>query len=159
MHAKQFLVSTALCLSLILGAAMAAHAATLENRPPGEFSLLLGLHVADEDLVAANTGPSLSPLFGARWAVKLAPRWNWFFDGVYTSVDNATDNGTNVWEGRTGFERLFPWGDDKHWFISGSLGGADVNFPTPPGGDGPWRWRARIMRSSVPPSSRQSASR
>jgi outer membrane protein OmpA-like peptidoglycan-associated protein len=135
MNAKRFLVLSALCLSLFVADASAARAATLENRPPGEFSLLVGLHVADEDVVAADTGPGMSPLFGARWAAKLSPSWNWFFDGIYTSVDNATDDNTNVWEGRTGFERLFPLGESCHWFISGAVGGGDVNFPSPPSGD------------------------
>ena len=135
MNANRFVVSSALCLALLAAGASAPGAATLENRPPGEFSLLVGLHVADEDLVAAGTGPGYSPLFGARWAAKLSPRWNWFFDGIYTSVDNATDDGTNVWEGRTGFERLFALGERCHWFISGSVGGGDINYPLPPGGD------------------------
>ena len=135
MNAKRFLVSSALTFSLALAATAAARATTLENRPSGEISLLLGASVADEDLVGANTGPDTSPLFGLRWAAKLSPRWNWFFDGVYMQHDNVTEDATNIWEGRTGFERLFPWGDSRHWFISGSLGGADVNFPSPPGGD------------------------
>ena len=135
MNAKRVLVSSVLFLALSLAVAGPARAVSLENRSPGEISLLVGLSVADEDLVGANTGPDTSPLFGLRWAAKLSPRWNWFFDGVYMHHDNIAEDATQIWEGRTGFERLFPLGEATHWFISGALGGADVNYPSPPAGD------------------------
>ena len=74
MNAKRFLVSSVLFLALSLAVASTAKAVSLENRSPGEISLLVGLSVADEELVGANTGPDTSPLFGLRWAAKLSPR-------------------------------------------------------------------------------------
>ena len=135
MNAKRFLVAWIL-LALSLGGVARATAVPLESRPPGEIGFLLGLSRADEDLVGAGDGSDTSPLFGLRWAARLSPNWNWFADGVYMqhrNVSNTED--TNIWEGRTGFERLFPLGDATHVYLAGSLGGSDVNFPSPPGGD------------------------
>jgi len=137
MNVRRIVVTSVSVLMLHLLGASAAHAKSysLENRPPGEISLLFGGRLADEDLGAADTGPDIGPIVGLRWAAKLSPRWNWFFDGVYGTQDNVSDDPTKIWEGRTGFERLFPLGETCHWFMSGSLGGADVDFPSPPGGD------------------------
>jgi len=137
MNARRIVVTSVSVLMLQLLGASTAHAKSysLENRPPGEISLLFGGRLADEDLVDAETGPDIGPIAGLRWAAKLSPRWNWFFDGVYGTQDNISEDPTKIWEGRTGFERLYPLGETCHWFLSGALGGANVDFPSPPGGD------------------------
>jgi len=96
----------------------------------GEFGPLIGVHWSDEALVGNGKGPDSSPLFGLRWATRLSPRWNWFADGEYTEPASTVDENTKMFEGRTGFERLFPFRSGKaNWFISGAFGGADVNLP------------------------------
>lgn len=100
----------------------------------GEFGIFAGMSIADEDLVGTGEGSDTSPLIGARWAARTAPRWNWFADGLYTRHETAFSDDSKIFEGRTGFERLFPLGNGgMNWFLAGAVGAADVNYPT--GGD------------------------
>lgn len=97
----------------------------------GEFGIFVGLSIADEDLVGNGDGSDTSPLVGLRWAARISPRWNWFADGLYTRHETAFSDDSKIFEGRTGFERLFPLGDGGvNWFLAGSVGAADVNYPT-----------------------------
>ena len=105
-----------------------------DRRQVGEFGIFAGISVADEDLVADGEGGDSSPLIGLRWAARISPRWNWFADGDYMRHETAFDDDSKIFEGRTGFERLFPLGSrGLNWFISGAVGVADVNYPV--GGD------------------------
>lgn len=122
-------VLIAFAAAMLAGPACAA--GTNDDRKfVGEFGPLIGVNLADEALVGKGTGPDYSPLFGLRWGVPLSPRWNWFADGEYTEPASPVDQNTKMFEGRTGFERLFPFKSGKtNFFISGAFGGADVNLP------------------------------
>jgi len=104
------------------------------RRQVGEFGIFAGMSFADEDMVADGEDGDTSPLIGLRWAARMAPRWNWFADGDYMKHETAFDDDSKIFEGRTGFERLFPLGSrGMNWFLSGAVGVADVNYPA--GGD------------------------
>ena len=122
-----------LLFAIFLAAACpgAARAATDDRRFVGEFGPLFGNDWADADLVGNGTGPDASPFAGARWASRLSPRWNWFADGSYMQHDSPVlGEDSKIFEGRTGFERLFPLQSGKaNFFLSGALGGSDVNHP------------------------------
>jgi len=123
------IVLIAFAISLFAAPALAA-GSNDDRKFVGEFGPLIGVHWSDEALVGNGHGPDSSPLFGLRWATRLSPRWNWFADGEYTEPASTVDQNTKMFEGRTGFERLFPLRSGKvNWFISGALGGADVNLP------------------------------
>jgi outer membrane protein OmpA-like peptidoglycan-associated protein len=132
MKSDRLLISIVLiAFAIPLFAASALAAGSNDDRKfVGEFGPLLGMNWADEALVGNGTGPDASPLFGLRWATRVSPRWNWFADGEYTEPASPVDENTKIFEGRTGFERLFPFKSGKaNFFISGALGGADVNLP------------------------------
>jgi outer membrane protein OmpA-like peptidoglycan-associated protein len=132
MKSDRLLISIVLfAFAAALLAAPACAAGSNDDRKfVGEFGPIIGVDWADEALVGNGHGPDSSPLFGLRWATRLSPRWNWFADGDYTEPASPVEDNTKMFEGRTGFERLFPFKSGKaNWFISGALGGADVNFP------------------------------
>lgn len=102
------------------------------RRQIGEFGIFAGMSIADEDLVGNGEGSDTSPLIGLRWAARLSPEWNWFVDGDYMRHESAFSDDSKIFEGRTGFERLFPFGNrGVNWFLAGSVGAADVNYPSP----------------------------
>lgn len=133
MKSDRLLISIVLiAFAVSLLAATASAAGSNDDRKfVGEFGPLIGMNWADEALVGNGKGPDASPLFGLRWATRLSPRWNWFADGEYTEPASPVDNqNTKMFEGRTGFERLFPLKSrNANFFIAGSFGGADVNLP------------------------------
>jgi len=132
MKSDRLLISIALfAFAVLLFAAPAGAAGSNDDRKfVGEFGPLIGVNWADEALVANGHGPDSSPLFGLRWGVPLSPRWNWFADGDYTEPASPVEQNSKMFEGRTGFERLFPIKTGQtNWFISGAFGGADVNRP------------------------------
>src|SRR5215470_7056857 len=132
MKSDRVLISIVLiALAVPLFAAQAVAAGSNDDRKfVGEFGPLLGVHWSDEALVGNGKGPDSSPLFGLRWAVPVSPRWRWFADGEYTEPASTVNDNTKMFEGRTGFERLFPLRSQKvNWFLSGAVGGADVNLP------------------------------
>ena len=104
------------------------------RRQVGEFGIFAGISIADTDLVGDGEGTDASPLIGLRWAARISPQWNWFADGDYMRHETAFEEDSKIFEGRTGFERLFPLGDrGLNWFLAGAVGAADVNLPA--GGD------------------------
>jgi OOP family OmpA-OmpF porin len=104
------------------------------RRQVGEFGIFVGMSFADREMVADGEGGDTSPLIGLRWAARMTPKWNWFADGDYMTHETAFDEDSKIFEGRTGFERLFPFGSrGMNWFLSGAFGVADVSYPV--GGD------------------------
>jgi OOP family OmpA-OmpF porin len=121
-------------LTLVVTGCPAIAAEDDTRQQVGEFGILVGVSIADEDLVGSGEGSDTSPLIGLRWAARLSPKWNWFADGDYMRHETAFSEDSKILEGRTGFERLFPFGNrGVNWFLAGAVGAADVNYPA--GGD------------------------
>src|SRR2546427_4253723 len=114
--------------ALALGIASPSQAK--DREPLGDAGFLLGVNFADRDLGGPKGSSDQSALFGGRVARRLSPRWNWFLDGLYTQVGTTVGGDAKIFEGRVGFERLFPTEQGlSSFFLAGALGGADVNNP------------------------------
>jgi OOP family OmpA-OmpF porin len=96
----------------------------------GEVGFIIGIDFADKDLGGPGGSSEQGGLFGLRVARRLSPRWNWFADGLYTQSGTTLPEDVKIFEGRLGFERLFPLGQGAtNFFLAGAIGGADVNNP------------------------------
>ena len=117
-------------LAAALATLMAGSAQAKGHEPVGEAGPIFGVNFADRDLGGPAGDKHQSMLFGGRIALKTHPRWNWFADGLYTQSGTTLTEDVRIFEGRLGFERLFPMGEgETNFFLAGALGGADVNNP------------------------------
>ncbi len=117
-------------LAAALATLMAGPAQAKGHEPLGEAGPIFGVNFADRDLGGPAGDKHQSMLFGGRIALKTHPRWNWFADGLYTQSGTTLTEDVRIFEGRLGFERLFPMGEgETNFFLAGALGGADVNNP------------------------------
>jgi outer membrane protein OmpA-like peptidoglycan-associated protein len=127
MRSRVALIPAVLAIAVLAWSPKPARAA--DSDVAGEFGLFAGLSRADADLVGSGKTDT-SPLFGLRWAVRLNRRWNWFADGDYMQHDTPLIDDSDIFEGRTGFEALFPvGGGNVNWFLAGALGATEVNYP------------------------------
>jgi OOP family OmpA-OmpF porin len=127
MRQRRFAIFAVLAALAIL---ISASAQAKGNEALGEVGFLIGINFADKDLGGPGGESEQAGLFGLRVARRLSPRWNWFADGLYTQSGTALVEDVKIFEGRLGFERLFPLGQGAtNFFLAGAIGGADVNNP------------------------------
>ena len=128
MKRTRLLALASALLWITIGAAVVPHAIAAEPFD-GELGFLFGVDRADPDLTVSG-GADVSPLFGLRFASRIARPTNWFLDGVYGQHETPLGEDSKMLELRTGLERLMPIGNgDLNWFLAGAVGVSTNDFP------------------------------